>query len=68
MTKEQMIKWIDEATYEQLLHKWRFAHSGNLFFQGEVGEHYKTVMLKKRDQLDNDEQVRVSKAVGLCPK
>lgn len=37
-------KWIDNANYEQLLRRWRFAPSGDEIFQGESGQYYKEVM------------------------
>lgn len=64
MTSEQMIKWINEASYFELLNLWRFAKPGSPWFQGEVGEHYKKVMLEKKAALSHEEQVRTSKEVG----
>ena len=56
--------WIDKASYETLLRKWRFAPTGDPFLQGEVGEYYSKVMFEKRDALPHDQQVRASKNVG----
>jgi hypothetical protein len=64
MTTEQMIQWIDNASYEQLLTKWRFSPIGDPFFVGEVGEHFKNVMAKKRNELGNDEAAEASKRIG----
>lgn len=68
MSEEQMREYIDNASYGQLLHKWRFAPSGDPFLQGEIGDYYKEVMFTKKDALEHSEQVRISKAVGLDPK
>lgn len=62
MTPEQK-KWIDEATYIQLLDKWRFAPVGDPLFQGETGIYYKQVMVEKRRQ-ELDGGVSASKVVG----
>jgi len=49
MTTEQEMKaWIDQASYEDLLRKWRFAEVGSPWFAGEVGEYYKEMMGKRR--------------------
>ena len=47
MTPEQK-KWIDEASYEDLLRKWRFAPAGDPMFQGDTGEYYSKVMNEQR--------------------
>jgi len=60
MTPEQK-EWIDNASYEELLRKWRFSNSDNTIFQGDCGLYYKDVMMEKRDKCD---AVAVSKAVG----
>lgn len=49
MTEQQMREWIDNASYEELLRKWRFAPVGDPFFQGEMGQYYSKVMAEKRD-------------------
>ena len=54
-------KWIDEASYEQLLSKWRFAPIGDPMFQGDTGDYYAKVMREKREHVDH---VQVSKNVG----
>jgi len=54
---------IDNLSYEQLLSKWRFAPSGDPWFQGETGEYWGKVMAEKRSK-DNDEHVRASKKIG----
>lgn len=65
MTVEQMKQWIDTASYEELLRKWRFAPVGDPFFQGDVGEYYTQVMQKKRQEVGDAEHVRASKYIGL---
>jgi len=62
MTPEQK-KWIDEATYEDLLRKWRFAASGDPMFQGDAGDYYAKVMVEKK-AYDPAEAVAASKRIG----
>lgn len=64
MTPEQMKKWIDDAGYEELLRRWRFAPVGDPIFQGEIGDYYKKVMDEKRAKLSDGMRVFASKAVG----
>ena len=62
MTKEQK-EWIDNATYEQLLKRWRFSAAGDPMFQGDTGRHYGRVLREKRSA-DPGEHVRASKSIG----
>jgi hypothetical protein len=57
--------WIDGADYETLLRRWRFAKAGeDSIFQGEIGQYYKTVMFRKRDELGVELAAQASKNVG----
>jgi hypothetical protein len=64
MTDEQMREWIDKASYEQLLKQWRFAPFGDPFFQGDIGDYYSKQLAKKRDEVGDEEHVRISKEIG----
>ena len=64
MTEREMKAWIDKASYEELLRKWRFEPSGNPWFQGEVAKYYEEVMSKKRLEIGNEAAVRASKDIG----
>lgn len=64
MSEEALKKWIDYATYKQLLRKWRFALSGDPLFQGDVGDYFKKVMFNKQGRLSTEERVRISKEIG----
>lgn len=64
MSEEQMKQWIDNASYEQLLSKWRFAPAGDPFFQGEMGDYYSKKMAEKREEVGHAEHVRASKNIG----
>ena len=58
-------EWIDNASYESMLYRWRFSpsDSSSPWFQGEVGEYYARIMFKKRDN-DQYGAVLASKRVG----
>ena len=64
MIPKKMKVWIDTASYEELLTKWRFAPSGSPWFQGEVGEYFGKMMSIRKAEVGEAEAVRVSKAVG----
>ena len=60
MTKEQK-NWIDNASYEQLLKKWRFAPTGDPYFQNECGKYFGKIMNEKSKTVDT---VQASKNIG----
>ena len=62
MTSEEK-EWIDNASYEALLYKWRFAEPGSPWFQGDTGMYYRNVMGAKRDA-DPCGAVAASKNIG----
>ena len=64
-TKQDLIDWIDKASYSSLLSKWRFGISGDPLFEGEVGKHFSKVMAEKRSALDPKTVVGISKALGF---
>lgn len=63
MTDAARIAWIDQASIEELLRKWRFAPAGDGFFYREVGRHFAAV-LKERREADPNAYVEASKRVG----
>jgi hypothetical protein len=58
---ERTKHWIDNASYEELLAKWRFTTLGDPMFQGETGKYYSKVMSEKRKSADH---VQTSKNIG----
>lgn len=64
MTDQEMKDWMDTATYQELLSKWRFAPAGSSWFVGEIGQYYNEAMKKKRSETSHEEQVRASKNIG----
>lgn len=64
MIPQDLKDWIDNASYESLLSRWRSAPVGSPYFQGEVGVYYSEVMAKKREEVGQDEHVRASKSIG----
>jgi hypothetical protein len=55
--------WIDSASYEELLRKWRFAPAGEPLFVGDVGEYYSKKMTERRDE-DETASILASKRIG----
>ena len=66
MTEQEMRNWIDNASYEQLLSKWRFAPVGDPLLQGEMGDHYAAEFARRRNE-DPARHVRASKKIGWKP-
>ena len=64
MTDEQMKAWIDNASHQQLLSKWRFAPDGDPFFSGEMGEYYSKKMSESREAVGPAGHTAASKAIG----
>ena len=61
---EKNKKNIDSLSYEQLLSHWRFAPSGDPWFQGETGDYWSSVMKTKKEEIGANEAVRASKNIG----
>lgn len=66
MTIDEMKQWIDNASYEELLRKWRFASAGDPFFRSDtgVGEYYAQRMAEKKAEIGPAGAVAASKAIG----
>lgn len=58
------LRWIDEADYDSLLKRWRFAPIGSVWFQGKVGEHFAETMKRRRAEIGDEEHTAASKRVG----
>ncbi len=63
MSTEQK-KWIDGASYEQLLRRWRFASAGDSIFHGEIGTYYYRKLREKRAEVGAVEHTRLSNVIG----
>ena len=63
MTDDQK-KWIDNATYEELLRKWRFEPIGSSWFVSDTGTYFSLVFSRKKAELTEAERVAASKRVG----
>jgi len=50
-------QWIDNASYEELLRRWRFAPMGDPLFQGGVGDYYLKRMREKEQAMDATERL-----------
>lgn len=68
MTQNQK-KWIDGASYEQLMRRWRFAVPDDPMFiaSTEVFGYYKKNMSEKRRKIGEHEHARISKKIGWDP-
>lgn len=64
LTPAEMIAWIDDANYAQLLQKNRFCASDSPWIQGEVGVHLLATLAKRKSELSPADQVAASKMVG----
>ena len=65
MIDENIKAWIDNASYIELLRRWRFAPAGtDSYFQGETGRYYEEVMMRRRNEVGPGAAVAASKAVG----
>lgn len=62
---DELKKQIDEMNYEQMLHRWRFAPSGDPMFESEAGEYFKDRMTRLRDF--GEDHVSASKKIGWEP-
>ncbi len=62
--KKEWVEWVDGASYEQLLSRWRNAPAGDPFFIGKMGDYYKKKMSEKRSEVSDAEHVRASKSIG----
>jgi hypothetical protein len=58
-------KWIDSATYEQLLYRWRYGPTGDEMFRGDIYRYYKAVMEQHRIK-NPVGHIRASKAIDGC--
>lgn len=61
---DEIKRWIDNASYEQLLSRWRFGKLGDPAFQGETGKYYARVMSEKKALVGPDGHVQASKTIG----
>ena len=64
ITEKEMRQWIDQASYVQLLKRWRFASTISPWTEGNLGQYFKEELFKKKDALSPEEQIAASKAVG----
>ena len=63
MIKDEDKKWIDEASYRDLLERWRYSAVGDSIFTGETGAYYREIMRQKRETIGHDAAVQISKDI-----
>ena len=56
--------WIDNATYQELLRRWRNSPAGDSIFQDGAGDYYSKIMAEKRAAVGPAAAVAASKAIG----
>lgn len=64
MIPKKFKDWIDSASYEELLSKWRFEPVESPWFQGEIGIYLETALKAKREEVGQEAHVRASKSIG----
>ena len=64
MTDEDVKAWINTASYETLLRRWRKSPTGDPIFQGEIGDYYADAMRRKKAETPHSERVAASKRIG----
>lgn len=57
-------QWIDEASYEDMLRRWRMSPIGDEIFQGAAGDYFAEVMAEKRKKAGDAEHTAASKRIG----
>lgn len=62
--EQSMRDWIDNASYEHLLSKWRSAPAGDPFFRKPLGDYYSEVMAQKKAEVGHSAAVAASKRIG----
>ena len=60
--EDKMKQWIDEASYGELLRRWRSAPAGDPIFQRPMGDYYAEVMERKKAEVGPGAAVAASKA------
>jgi len=60
---ESQKRWIDQASYRQLLERWRYASVGDPMFQGDSGDYYAKVMAEQKCLVGQEEHVSISKSI-----
>jgi len=66
MTIDEMKRWVDNASYEELLRKWRYAPAGDPFFRNDtgMGDYYSSTMNKRKIEISHGAAVAISKSLG----
>lgn len=56
--------WIDNASYRDLLRRWRFSEAGDEIFQGDTGKYFAKVMAERRAKIGPVAHTAASKSIG----
>ena len=58
------LKWLDEASYADLLARWRYGRKGEVWFCGTNATRYKRIIEQRKLELLPFEAERIEKEVG----
>lgn len=61
---KKLKEWIDNASYTQLLKRWRFSPLGDEMCSGEIGKYFKEKMISKKKEIGELEAAKISKMIG----
>ena len=64
MTPDDMKKWLETATYKDLLRKIRFEPMGSIWFKGEIGDLFMKRYTVVKKETPVEDQVKASKEIG----
>lgn len=56
---DQTKSWIDNASYEELLSRWRYGKLGDPMFMDVTGAYYSKVMFEKNNRLTMFKHLRM---------
>jgi hypothetical protein len=64
VTKEDK-DWLENASYSDLLRRWRFAPTSDPLVQDDAGIYFQQVLDRRRKEIGVDEHIRISKMIGF---
>lgn len=63
-SKEELLDFVETASYEDLLRLWRFEPIGSPYFVPGIYEHVVETMKQKGEELTPVERAQISKDIG----
>ena len=62
--EEDCKRWLDTASYTELLTLWRHGDLKSPIFQGSIGLYFREIMRTKSKELSEDQLLAASESVG----